>query len=163
MKLAQIICCMAVIICTGSCSRTPDSPVVTTSRFEPGQVWTFHTPTNEPSSATLTVARVDFDSKLGPIIFISVTGLQYDTWRPYHFMPVSENALSRSVIALVKTNAPLTGEDLQAFQQFYESGRQGVERGELDKCFKITVAEVLEKDSGPPRDSADKKPWWHFW
>ena len=110
----------------------------------------------------MTVARVDFDSKSGPIVFISATGLRYDTWRPYHFMPLSEGALRRSVIALVKTNAPLAGDDLQAFQQFYESARQGVERGELDKCFKITVAEVLEKESKPPRDSA-KKPWWRFW
>jgi hypothetical protein len=158
MKLTRIIYYIAAIISTGSCSRTPESVAVTTSRFEPGQVWSFHTPTNEPSSATLTIAKVDFDSKLGPIIFISVTGLQYDTWRPCHFMPLSEDALSRSVIALVKTNAPLAGDDLQAFQQFYESGRQGVERGELNKCFEITVAEVLEQESKPPRESADKKP-----
>src|ERR1017187_3188025 len=152
MKLTQIICYGAMIICTASCSRSPEIAAVTTSRFEQGQVWTFHTPTNEPSSATLIIAKVDFDSKSGPIVFISATGLGHDTWRPYHFMPLSEDALSRSVIALVKTNAPLAGDDLQAFQQFYESARQGVERGELDKSFKITVAEILDKESKPPRD-----------
>lgn len=162
MNAIQIICCGAMIVCIGSCSRPPESAVVTTSRFVPGQVWTFHTPSNEPASATLAIARVDLDSKSGPIVFISLTGLRHDYWRPYHFMPLSEDALSRSVIALVKANAPLTGDDLQTFQQVYEEWRQGVERGEIDKCFKITVAEVLQKEDKTPRET-EKKPWWKFW
>jgi hypothetical protein len=119
----------------------------------------FHTPTNEPSSAALTVARVDFDPQLGPIVFISVAGLRPDRWRPYHFVPLSEEALGRSVVALVQTNALLTGDDLNAFEQFYEQGRQGVQRGEINKCFDITVAELLQKWSQPEVT----KPWWRFW
>jgi hypothetical protein len=147
MKLAQTFALITVIICASSCSRAPDSAVATTSSFKVGQVWKFHTPTNEPSSATLTIASVDFDSKLGTIIFVSVSGLRPDTLQPYHFMPLAEDALNRSVVALVKTNTPLIGDELQSFQQFYELGRQGVKSGELNKCFKITVAEVLEKES----------------
>ena len=162
MNLTQIICCGALIICTVSCSRSPAIAVATTSRFEPGQVWTFKTPTNEPSSATLTIAKVDFDSKSGPIVFISVTGLHHDTWRPYHFMPLSEDALNRSVTALVKTNAPLAGDDLREFQFVYGAIQRGVAKGELGKCLTITVAEALEQANKPPKDSA-KKPWWKFW
>ena len=159
MKGPRTICFIAAIICCVSCSRGPVKVPATTSRFHAGEVWTFHTTTNEPSGATLTIARVDFDPQLGPIIFVSVTGLRPDTWRPYHFMPLSEEALGRSVVALVQTNALLTGDDLSAFEQFHEQGRQGVQRGKLNKCFDITVAEVLQKLSQPQ----DNKPWWRFW
>ena len=158
MKAPCTICFIAAIICSASCSREPVKGPPTTSRFQVGQVWTFHTPTNEPSSAVLTVARVDFDPQLGPIVFISVAGLRPNMWRPYHFMPLSEEALGRSVVALVQTNAPLAGDDLKTFEQFYELGRQGVERGELNKCFDITVAEALQQSSQPK----GKKSWWSF-
>ena len=158
MRTPLAICLIAVVICSASCSRGPVKEPATTSRFHAGEVWTFHTPTNEPSSATLTIARVDFDPQLGPIVFVSVAGLRPDTLRPYHFMPLSEEALGRSVVALVQTNAPLAGDDLKTFEQFYELGRQGVERGELNKCFDITVAEALQQSSQPK----GKKSWWSF-
>ena len=159
MRTLLAICLIAVVIHSASSSRRRVKEPATTSRFHAGEVWTFHTTTNEPSSATLTIARVDFDPQFGPIVFVSVTGLPPDTWRPYHFMPLSEEALGRSVVALVQTNALLTGDDLSAFEQFYEQGRQGVQRGKLNKCFDITVAELLRKLSQPQ----DTKPWWRFW
>ena len=114
-------------------------------RFKPGQVWTFHTPPNEITNAELTVARVDIDSKEGPIIYVSVTGVQHIALEATNMVyPFSEDALNRSVVALVRTNAPLTGKDLEGFQEVYELMRQDIEAGKSDKCFKITVAEVLE-------------------
>ena len=44
-------------------------------------------------------------------------------------------------------------------EAFYEQGRQGVQRGKLNKCFDITVTELLQKLS----QSQDTKPWWRFW
>lgn len=159
MKGPRTICFMAAIICCVSCSRGPVKVPATTSRFHAGEVWTFHTPTNESSTATLTIARVDFDPQLGPIVFVSVTGLRPDRLRPYHFMPLSEEALGRSVVALVQTNVPPTGDEIEAFDQFYALAHQGVERRELKKCFEITVAEALQLASRPE----DKKRWWRFW
>ena len=65
-------------------------------------------------------------------------------------MALSEDALRRSVVALIKTNAPLAGDDLRVFEQFYDQLRRGVERGELRKCYKITVAQVLRGEADGP-------------
>jgi hypothetical protein len=159
MKIGHILFLFLVLIaCCFSCSRAPTKVPVTSSRFQAGQVWTFHTPTNDVPGATLSVIRVDSDSEEGPIINVWVKGVMQHVPSTYNFMAFSEDALNRSVIALVGTNAPLAGEDLQTFQQVYEFARQGVEKGELDKSFKITVAEVLKKSREPA-----KQPWWRFW
>ena len=97
----------------------------------------------ESTNASLTVVRVDPDPKLGPIVFVSVGGVRQPS-QTYNFFPMSEDALQRSVVALIRTNASMSGNELQVFQDFYESGRQGVEAGKLNKCFKTTVAEVLD-------------------
>jgi hypothetical protein len=160
MKMVRIICLVATIICSGSCSRSPQKAPVATSRFQPGQVWTFHSPTNELPGATLTVAGVDFDPKEGPIIYVMVTGVRHTTWQSTNmFYPFCENALNRSVDTLVKSNAPLSGDEFKDFQWFHEVVRQGVEKGKDGKCFKITLLEVMETKSQPP----EKKPWWRFW
>ena len=156
MKIAHILY-VVVIACCFSCSRAPTKVPVTSSRFQAGLVWEFHTPTNDAPGARLSVVRVDFDSEEGPIAYVWVKGAKRSA-RYYNFMPFSEDALNRSVIALVGTNEPLAGEDLQTFQQAYEFCRQGVEKGDLNKSFKITVAEVLKKSREP-----DKKSWWRFW
>jgi hypothetical protein len=167
MKLVAVICMIATLFCA-SCSRAPVKTLATTSQFQSGQVWTFHTPTNELSSAALTVVRVDFDPKEGPIIFVAFTGLRHTFWEATNmFCPFSEDALNRSVISLVQTNAFPTGKDLEDFQSFYNSTRKGVESGQLRKCFKITAAEVLEarrKQELEEDKERDKPwPWWKFW
>jgi hypothetical protein len=163
MKMARTICFVVAIICFVSCSRAPKKVAVTSSRFQTGQVWTFHTPTNELPDATLTIAQVDFDPENGPIVYVSVVGTRDSPWQATNmFYSFTEDALDRSVVALVGTNGQLTGENLRNFQGFYEWGQEGVKAGKLSKCFKITVAEVLENGVKPPRDSAEK-PWWHFW
>jgi len=167
MKLV-IVMCMIAVLCCASCSRSPTKVPATTSRFLSGQVWAFHTPTNELPSAVLTVARVDFDQKEGPIIYIMVTGVRHTFWEATNmFYPFSEDALNQSVVALVRTNASLTGKDLEDFQIFYELGRQDVKAGKSDKCFKITVAEVFEaarkQDLEETKQRSKPWPWWKFW
>jgi hypothetical protein len=116
----------------------------TTSRFRSGQVWTFRAAPDELPGASLTVIRVDFDPEEGPIIYVWVKGVRQKVNSSYNFMPISEDALNQSVVTLIGTNAPLAGEDLQAFQEIYSSMHEGVKSGELGKCFKTNIAEVLE-------------------
>jgi hypothetical protein len=167
MKPLAIIFVITVLCCT-SCSRSPAKLSATTSRFQTGQVWTFQTSTNELPSAALTVVRVDFDPKEGPIVFVSIAGVRHHTWDSTNmFCPFSEDALNRSVIALVGTNSPLTGESLKSFQDFYEITRQGITAGKLSKCFKITVAEVFVAAQKQEFEEAKQRskpwPWWKFW
>jgi hypothetical protein len=164
LQIARTISLVVTISSFVSCSRAPEKAPVTTSRFQPGQVWTFHTPPDELPTAALTVARVDFDPKLGPIIFVSVTGVRHTVWQATNMCyPFSEDALSRSVIVIVKTNAPLAGEDLKTSQEAYELFRQGVEAGEFNKCFKITLAEVMEANRKEWSAPKNKKRWWKLW
>jgi len=112
--------------------------------------------------------RVDFDPKEGPIICIMVTGVRHTFWEATNmFYPFSEDALNRSVVALVRTNAPLTGKDLEDFRMFYELVRQDVKVGKSDKCFKITVAEVFEARRKQKLEETKQRskpwPWWKFW
>jgi hypothetical protein len=154
MKIVLIVGLISTISAfTFSCSCRQEktdgggvSAPATTSRFETGQVWTFHIPANELTNTALTIARVDFDLKLGPIIYVSVTGGRVNRrWgRPYVFYPFSEDALSRSVVTLLKTNNFLAGEELKDFQDAYELLQQNVQAGKANKCFKTTVGEVLE-------------------
>jgi len=75
------------------------------------------------------------------------------------FYPFSEDALSQSVVTLVETNSPLSSEELKDFHDAYEIYRSHVEKGDAGKCFKITVAEVLQKQDQPP----EVKAWWKIW
>lgn len=162
MRLFAILC-LFIVLCGASCSRTPSKTPATTSRFQSGQVWTFHTPTNELPGAALTVVHVDFDPKEGPIVYIMITGVRYTFWDATNkFYPFSEEAPNRSVVNLLRTNAILPEQNLQDFQQFYGAGQEGIKKGELDKCFNITVAEVLGMERNPKTEEA-KRPWWKFW
>ena len=140
------IFCLLVFSC--SCRqehRIGGKPTAITSRFVPGQVWTFRISSNELSGAALTIVRVDLDTRLGPIIYVSVPLMRPAMWeRTNTFCPFSEGALNRSVVALVRTNASLTSEDMEVFQEVYELGRRDIADGKVGKCFEITVAEVLE-------------------
>lgn len=145
--MKNVFCLTFVCIFLCSCrqeNRESGKAVSTTSRFQPGQVWTFHSAPDELPGATLSVIRVDFDPDEGPIIYIWVKGVRQRVRTTYNFMAFSESALNESVVELVGTNAPLKGEDLRTFQDVYTSAHQGVKTGELDKCFNTNLAEVLE-------------------
>jgi hypothetical protein len=63
------------------------------------------------------------------------------------FCPFSEDAIKRSVVALVRTNVSLPIEDMEVFQQVYELNHRDDGNEKAGKCFDITVAEVLEARS----------------
>jgi len=60
------------------------------------------------------------------------------------FFSFAEDALSRSTISLVQTNAQFEGQTATDFQTYYKSLTDGVKVGANIKCFRITAAEVLE-------------------
>ena len=139
-----------------SCKQKPETDDRTTvggSRFEPGQVWTFHEPTDQLLGATLTVMHIDFGSKERQIINVLVAPVIPDPKLAlYHvaaptniFLAFSEDALNRSVIALVKTNAAVPSNIWGQFGEAYRVQLGSVKDGIADKCFTNTVGEVLEK------------------
>lgn len=82
------------------------------SRFEPGQVWTYHTRPGEEESR-LTIVKVEPHDKLGTIVHIQVNGIAQ---KPpparglnsvIHHMPFAEEAIGRSVIELAASDAPV--------------------------------------------------------
>jgi hypothetical protein len=119
-------------------------PVPTVSRFKPGEVWTFRPPPGALSNGTLTIIRVDFDTNEGPIIFVSVAAQRFVSPYTNSFNPFSEEALDRSVISMIATNSWLTDEQMTNFAGFYLEMQHGVAAGRYDKCFKTSVADMLE-------------------
>jgi len=138
---------VACLLCSCKQEHVNSSQIsITASRFQLGQVWTFRTTINESTNATLTIAHVDLDPKEGPVIFVSIKGIQHTFWESTNtFCSFSEDALNRSVITLVRTNNLLSGKELEDFQWSFDQIRKGVESGKLIKCFKITVSEALEE------------------
>lgn len=87
-----------------------------TTKFSPGQVWTFHLDPSEPQ-ATLTILKVETLEKLGEVVHISVSAVRVPggVTRIGH-LPMSGAALRNSVVELVGTdNAPA---DLGGYEQW---------------------------------------------
>ena len=139
---------VGVAVIAGACKPEPKAernPPPATSRFEPGQAWTFNAPANELPSARLTVMRVDSDPKLGPIIHIMVTGVRHTLWESTNmFYSFTERALDRSVISLTETNVNLPDTVVHDFDETYEIAQRKMKAGEMAAGFDITVAEVLQ-------------------
>lgn len=138
-----------IMISACACRRDStygNSHAVNNSRFMPGQVWAFHSPPNDTTNGTLTILHVDFDTKEGPILYVSVpvTGVRYKTPGSPMYLFFSEQALIGSVTMLVYSNVPLTGKDFEESKAYYEFVHKDIEAGKLEKCFKVSVAEVLE-------------------
>ena len=117
------------------------------SSFHVGQAWTFRASAGVSTNESLTIVYIDSDSKIGPIIYVSFNGVgETNNWQKHFFCAFSEDALKRSVVACVSSNTFLNAEDFADFGTFYQISQQVAARGEVDKCWTITVAEVLEKE-----------------
>jgi len=142
-KLVIAIAALAAIGCSGSGGKT-EPPVETietmTSDFRPGQEWAYRTRPGEESS-TLTVLRVERAPKLGVVVHVSVDGIRLgDPARPPRHighLPMSEDALRRSVTRKLRDDAPLPG-----FEDGYAIWREAYDGGE-GGAFSIPVAEVV--------------------
>ena len=122
------------------------------STFQPGQVWRYHARPGEDSS-TLTVLKVETHPKTGVIVHVGVTGVHVrtpgsDYTSELGHLPISEDALRRSVTTKVRDGAPTDrGTDgYQEWRRAFDSGRGGV--------FTTTVAECVafvEQAANQPR------------
>jgi hypothetical protein len=114
------------------------------SRFEPGQVWSYHTRSGEESSR-LTVVKVESYEKLGAVVHIRVDGVaQKNPHAPggvssvIHHMPFAEEALARSVLALLESDTPVP----PSFEEGYGIWREAFVKGKAG-VFTRTVAESI--------------------
>jgi len=81
---------------------------VADARFKPGQVWTYTTRPNEPSS-TLTIIQVDRLEKIGIVVHVRLDGLQMhnprgDVVNSAGHLPFTRDAMLTSAEHLVRTD-----------------------------------------------------------
>lgn len=90
------------------------------TRFKPGEVWTFHEPPGDPENETITVLRIEPDPTAGAILYILITGTDLSSWHQTNmFGCISENAMNKSVVSLIRTNEPIGNDNLEIFNGYY--------------------------------------------
>ena len=144
MKIAIVLILITIVaIVVVACGRggsTDNGSLTpaTTSRYKPGQVWSFHTPADQPR-ALLTVLRVESHPKLGTIVHVALSGVSFPNGGTnVQHMPFSEAAIDKSVVSLVRE-----GEQLPDFQGGYDEWRRAFDAGHAG-VFTISVAEGFE-------------------
>jgi hypothetical protein len=115
------------------------------SHYKIGQVWSYKTRKHEDQS-TLTIVKIDSDSKLGNIIHISITGLKMknpdsenDPIDTIGHMPFTEKAIDKSVIKLIKEDS-----NLPDYKEGYDEWRIAFDNKQAG-IYKISVSEAVEK------------------
>ncbi|UOQ72513.1 hypothetical protein [Hymenobacter cellulosilyticus] len=125
-----------------------DAPVplvdITTSRFQVGQVWEYHTRPTETDSL-LTVVKVELQHGADVAVHVYVDGLRLKTPNPSgkpgttaSHLPFSEEALTASVTHVVRH-----ANTLPDFEEGYEIWREAFLTGQAG-IFSVTVAEVMD-------------------
>ena len=110
----MMVGCLLLLL-TAGCSEEPSQAVASTgsgtSRYQPGQVWTYHTRSGEEASRA-TVVRVDPHKKHGHIVHLSVDKIvlkhlqnpgAYQGVIPH--MALTEEAVDASVINLIASQS----------------------------------------------------------
>jgi hypothetical protein len=115
-QLSYIFSTIAVAtISTQAISQTKPCPAIETNvsdpQFKPGQVWSYTTLPNEPSS-TLTILQVDRSEKIGIIVHIRVDGLYAHNPRgervpSVEHMPFTRDAMLTSAEHLLRREKQL--------------------------------------------------------
>jgi hypothetical protein len=126
------------------------------SRFEPGQVWTYHTRPGEEESR-LMVVKVEPHDKVGTIVHIRVEGVaQKNPHAPggvshvIHHMPFAAEAISKSVIELAASDQLVPA----SFEEGYKLWKEAFDKGKAG-VFTVTVAEsitICEQAMNRPRE-----------
>ena len=99
-------------------------------RYQPGQIWTYHTRPDEEESRAI-VLRVDSDQELGHVIHIRIEGVFLEHAKTRELlegvighMPFSQDAMDKSLIDLV-SNTPIQPEDLEGYHIWTQAHTQG--------------------------------------
>jgi hypothetical protein len=134
-----VVVAFVIVACRrGSTAGGGSLSPATTSRYKPGQVWSFQTPADQPQ-ALLTVLKVESHPKLSNIVHIALSGVSFSNGGTnVQHMPFAEAAIDKSVISLIRE-----GEPLPQFQGGYQQWRDAFDAGR-GGVFTITVAEGLE-------------------
>jgi hypothetical protein len=145
MKIAILLVLIVVVAVVVMACRRGDASAdahslapATASRYKPGQVWSFRSPSDQ-ASAVLTVLRVETNPKLGTIVHIAFSGVSFPNGGTnVQHMPFSEQAIDKSVLTLVRENEPLPDfrDGYDQWRQAFDTGRGGV--------FTVTVSEGFE-------------------
>ncbi len=114
------------------------------SIYAAGQIWSYKARLNEENS-TLTILKVDSREKLGNIVHVAIQGLRVlnknapeGITKIIQHAPFSEEAISRSVIAMLQENVPLPdfAEEYEMWCDAFKKGSAGV--------YSITVGEAID-------------------
>lgn len=111
--------------------------------FQVGQVWSYETRAQEPNSR-LQILKIDAISSTEKFIHIAVVDLKIATSEVGKFvdrighLPMSEEALRKSVVKLVSKKEPLPD-----FQEGYAMWREAFDAGKAG-AFTVSVAEAVQ-------------------
>jgi hypothetical protein len=132
------------LLLLGGCSRksTDEFMADTSSKYHPGQVWTFKAPTNQPNTR-LTILKVESTKKLGTIIHVALSGVSYGPGQTtIGHLPFSEEAIDESVLKLERESGPIPEfiDGYKRWREAFDGGKAGI--------FTIGVADAFEAVTG---------------
>ncbi len=113
------------------------------SKFSVGQVWAYHTRLQD-STSTLVVVKTEADDVLGEIVHISLRDVrmrnayQATVSLGMAHLPISEEALSRSVTRVLEENAALP-----EYEDGYHQWREAFDAGQAG-IWTVPVAEIVD-------------------
>lgn len=150
-QLLMLLLAVVFIVASGislPMSAQPNQTAVNQSTkpvFEAGQVWTYKCRKQDKGS-TLTVIKVEKQAGK-TIVHVRLEGINIENpGKPHELLhtaahlPIDGDAVSQSVLKLLRTNAPIPDDSMQG----YEEWRRAVEAHHAG-VFSIPVAAVVER------------------
>ena len=128
------VCCLLLLFNVGCEKESSQFPNGSSYRYQPGQLWTYHTRPGEESSRVI-ILKVDRDEKLGHIIHIRIEGVLFEKAQTSDLqagvishMPFSEEAVDKSMIDLISSDreVPDYHDGYQIWTRASEEGKVSV-------------------------------------
>lgn len=143
MRLHGLPVLALVAMAVGCDSDSPSRETPVSSKYQPGQVWTYHNRQGEDKSR-LTILHLDADPKLGTIVHVAIADVSIKNPQApggasteIQHLPFSEEAVDRSVLEQVGTRP------LPDFQEGYDDWREAFDHGQ-GGIWTITAAEAID-------------------
>ncbi|MHC4259219.1 MAG: hypothetical protein ACYSTF_02225 [Planctomycetota bacterium] len=142
-KLLSLVLSLLALVLVG-CSKSKSPAPGSSDQFEVGQIWQYHTRSNEPDSRAI-IARIDNLDNIGTVIHVKLTDLKIkNTSAPGGFStvlthaPITETQLKKNVTQLVAQNG-----DLEDFQDGYDTWLKAYLSGKAG-VFTISLAQIVD-------------------
>lgn len=141
-KVIVFLLVNALIVSIIGCGGKADMDNYTDDKFKAGQVWSYQTRSSEEKS-TIRILKVENYEEAGTVIHIALDNLHIkDSEGKEHnyisHLPFSKEALSKSVLTMIKENEPLPD-----FQDGYETWKSAFDAGKAG-IWSLTVSEALK-------------------